>query len=138
MILLSVLLYYYQLINAGNYTPQTLKDYAVVESLVAGVDPQKVIYTINAESGFNTKAVHLHDMAENCNSHGLVQIRDCDHKDVSVEQAENPIFAVNYLIQNLDKCGTWWQSTCGRYLNDSRGLFGPNSLTGKSKLSVPD
>jgi hypothetical protein len=109
--LLPILLYYYAIINAGFATPEIIKDYAVVESLVAGVDPQQVIGVIKAESGFNTKALNRNDMALGCHSRGLVQIRSCNHS-VTDEQAYNPIFSVNFLIHNIDKCETWWKNTC--------------------------
>lgn len=110
--LIFVLAFYYQQIHNGNISPEVLKDYAVTESLVAGVDPQKVIGVINRESRFNTKSLHKNDMAIGCNSRGLVQIRDCNHPDISTEQAYDPIFAVNFLIKNIDKCETWWRATC--------------------------
>lgn len=112
MILLPILMYYYALIQSGSTTPLILKDYAVVESLVANVDPQVVIHVIDKESGFNPKAIHPSDMALGCDSHGLVQIRDCNHPDVSYTQATDPVFAVNFFIKNIDKCTTWWKATC--------------------------
>lgn len=110
-----VLLFYYNQIALGNNDPTLLKDYAVVESLVAGVDPQLVVGTIKAESGFRTTALNRNDMAEGCHSRGLVQIRSCNHKTTD-EQAYNPIYSVNFLIDNIDKCKTWWLNTCGKIL----------------------
>lgn len=109
--LLAVLVFYQTAINAGNRDPAFLKDYAVVQSLVLNVDPQKVIGVIDKESSFNSKALNKSDGKENCDSRGLVQIRSCDHK-VTDEQAYNPVFAVNFFIKNIDKCTTWWKNTC--------------------------
>ena len=109
--LIPVLAFYYQLIAQGSTTPTIIRDYAVVESLVAGVDPQTVIGVIKKESQFNPKALNKNDMAAGCHSRGLVQIRSCNH-DVTDEQAYDPVFAVNFLIRNIDKCKTWWKGTC--------------------------
>ena len=107
-----MLLFYYQQIALGNTSPILLKDYAVVESLMAGVDPQKVVAVIDHESHFVPTVVHYNDMKQGCDSVGLVQIRDCNHPEVSFEQATNPIFSVNFLIHHIDKCETWWKNTC--------------------------
>ena len=104
-----MLAFYYQLIQAGNTDPAILRDYAVVESLVAGVDPQKVIGVIQQESRFNHKALNPND--KGCRSRGLVQIRECNHK-VTDDEAFNPIYSVNFLIKNIEKCETWWKATC--------------------------
>lgn len=111
----AVILFYYLQIQNGVQDRGTIIDYAIAESQSAGLsieNQQKVIGIIKAESGFNPKALHENDTATGCNSRGLVQIRDCNHKEVSVEQAYNPIFAVNFLIKNIDKCETWWKATC--------------------------
>lgn len=115
MILVAALMWYYTQINMGNISPGLLKDYAIVESQAANLslkEQRQVIGIIESESHFNPKALHLHDMAKECNSRGLVQIRDCNHRDVSIEQAYDPIFSINFLIQNIDKCKTWWRATC--------------------------
>jgi hypothetical protein len=110
--LIAVLSFYYANISSTS-SPQIIKDYAVVESLIAGKDPQVITTVIDRESGFVPTKVHYNDGKKGCNSVGLAQIRDCDHKDISYEQATNPIFAVSFLINNLDKCKTWWKATCG-------------------------
>ena len=112
--ILAILLYYYQIINSGNYDKNVLKDYAIVESQVAGLsvkDQQRVITVIDKESKFDPKRVHYNDGAKGCDSIGLVQIRNCNH-DATFKQATNPIYSVNFLIKNIDKCETWWKNTC--------------------------
>lgn len=108
-----MLAFYYQQIALGNTNPVLLKDYAVVESLIAGVDPQLVIGTIKMESGFNPKALNRNDNGQGCHSRGLVQIRSCNHKTTNLE-AYSPVYSVNFLIRNIDKCSTWWKNTCGK------------------------
>lgn len=114
--LVVILMWYYAQIQSGNTDPVLLKDYAIVESLVAGVDPQLVAGTIDRESRFRTTALNRNDMAEGCHSRGLVQIRSCNHKTTD-EEAYNPIYSVNFLIKNIDKCSTWWKNTCGKILS---------------------
>lgn len=110
--LLAVLSFYYAQLSSKQYSPVFIKDYAVAESLVAGVNPTVVITVIDRESGFDPLRVHKDDGKKGCDSVGLVQIRNCDHPDVSFEEATNPIFAVNFFIQNIDKCHSWWLGTC--------------------------
>ena len=107
-------MFYYNLLSNGTHSQEIIKDYAVVESLVAGVDPQMVLYTIKEESRFRPNALNPND--KGCRSRGLVQIRDCNHPTVTDEMAYNPVFAVNFLIENIDKCETWWKATCGKYV----------------------
>jgi hypothetical protein len=116
MIILPILLYYYALIQSGNTSPEIIKDYAVAQSIARGVDPQKVTGILNGESKFivPTKQ-HYHDGKKKgkwCNSNGPAQIRDCDHPEVTITQANDPIFAINFIIDNIDKCKTWWLATC--------------------------
>ncbi len=119
MSLIAILLYYYQIINSGNYTKEVLRDYAVVESKVAGLsieEQNQVLYTIDHENkNWIPDKVHYNDMAVGCDSVGLAQIRDCNHPEISFKQATNPIISINFLISNIDKCDTWWKSTCGKY-----------------------
>ena len=114
--LIPVLLFYYNAIIINHdYSTTTLRDYAVVESLIAGVNSDKVRWTIEKESQFKFDARNDNDMKQGCDSRGLVQIRDCNHPTVTDAMANDPIFAVNFLIKNIDKCDTWWKNTCGKY-----------------------
>ena len=73
--------------------------YNVSEPLMRGI--------VKRESNFNQYAVGDHGT-----SIGLVQIHLPAHKDISRAEAENPIFAINYLASELAKghCSIW--STC--------------------------
>jgi len=112
MLLTAILSFYYAQILQGNVSPEIIKDYAVVESLISGNDPKIILSILESESNFDPKRVHKNDGKIGCDSVGLVQIRNCSHPEISYVQATNPIFAVNFLISNIDKCKTWWKNTC--------------------------
>lgn len=73
-----------------------LVSYAEQKSLRAGVSPDVVKTVINCESGWNVTALGDHG-----HSRGLVQIHDLYHPDVSDEEAYDPIFAIDFLIEKL-------------------------------------
>lgn len=109
-----MLSFYYQLINSGDIRPEVIKDYAVVESRIAGLsieDQHRVLTVIDKESRFDPNRTHYNDGAVGCDSRGLVQIRSCNHDTTDI-QAYDPIYSVNFLIHNIDKCKTWWKATC--------------------------
>lgn len=115
--LYSALLFYYATIRAGDISTSTIQGYAITEAVAANLTPlqkQEVLTVIKGESGFDPTKINPND--KGCESAGLVQIRLCDH-DVTEAQALDPIYAVNFLIQNIDKCKTWWLATCN--LTDS-------------------
>ena len=111
--LLAVIGFFYGQIINGNYDKQTLRAYAIMESQLAGIDGQMVVKLIDGENkDWIPDRVHYNDAAIGCNSVGLAQIRDCNHPEVSYKQAIDPIFAINFIISHIDKCKTWWKSTC--------------------------
>jgi len=111
--LLAVIAFFYGQITNGNYDKQTLRAYAIVQSQLAGVDGQVVVKVIDGENkDWIPEKVHYNDAKKGCNSVGLAQIRDCNHPEVSYEQAKDPIFAINFIITHIDKCKTWWKATC--------------------------
>lgn len=71
------------------------------------VSPALMRGIVKRESGFNQYAVGDHGT-----SIGLVQIHLPAHEDISRAQAENPVFAINFLAEQLSKgnCKIW--STC--------------------------
>lgn len=105
--LIPVLLYYYSLINSGSTTPSIIKDYIVVEALVAGVNPQTALTVAERESRFNPKAA-----GDGGKSHGIWQIHLPAHKEVTKEQAQNIIFSTQWSMNEMSKnsCAIW--STC--------------------------
>lgn len=65
---------------------------------------------IACESTWNIKAV-----GDGGHSHGLVQIHEPSHPEITREQAQNPWFAVDYLAKEISK-GNGNQWTCFRHL----------------------
>ncbi len=86
--------------------------YATKQALAAKVLPSTVVAVIQCESNFVPDAIGDHG-----HSHGLVQIYDTAHPDISLEQANDPKFAINYLIQELKEGngGIW---TCWSILKN--------------------
>ena len=85
----------------------TLQSIIDFDSAYYAVNPALVRGIIKRESNFNQYAKGDHGT-----SIGLVQIHLPAHPDVSVIEAENPLFAINFLTQNLatGNCHLW--STC--------------------------
>lgn len=83
-----------------------------VISLIEKISQQRsisdvIIKTIvNCESQYNTRA-----LGDNGHSRGLVQIYDSYHPNITHEMAYDPVFAVNFLIDNL-KAGRGSMWTC--------------------------
>lgn len=110
--LYTALLFYYSVIRAGDISTSTIQGYAITESVAANLTPvekQEVLVVIQGESGYDPTKINPND--KGCESAGLVQIRLCNHA-VTEAEALNPIYAVGFLIQNIDKCHSWWRSTC--------------------------
>lgn len=108
--LIAVLSFYYANITSTS-SPEFIKDYIVVESLIAGVDPQVTIGVAKAESGFNTEAVGDHGT-----SFGVWQIHNPKQKGLTVEQCKDIIFSTTWSLNTMIKdggCRQW--STCPKY-----------------------
>lgn len=91
-------------------TKEELIAFATQEALAARVDPQEVLDIIQCESQWNTHAVGDHG-----HSFGLSQINLPSHRAVSQEQAENPRFAIDFLVKNI-ATGNAHRWTCARLL----------------------
>ncbi len=102
-----ILAFYYAQITSKNIDPTIITDYIIAESVASGVDPQMVLGIAKAESGLNPQAIGDHGT-----SHGLFQIHLPAHKDITKEQAEDPIFATQWSINEMKKNGCKIWSTC--------------------------
>ena len=74
----------------------------------SGVSFKEVYRTISCESDFNPDAV-----GDSGQSRGLVQIHRPSHPHITDEQAFDPEFALNFIIQE-SKRGNQWKWTCWR------------------------
>jgi len=72
----------------------------LIEKYAQGWGVSAVIMTeiIRCESGFNTNARNLNERED---SRGLVQINLKAHTSITIEQATDPDFAINFLAQHL-------------------------------------
>ena len=77
-------------------TKEDMVDYATQQALNAQISPSVVLAVISCESQWNPVAIGDHGQ-----SHGLVQIHSPSHRDISIEQANDPKFAIGYLVSNL-------------------------------------
>lgn len=90
-------------------TPQSaISDLIAINSVFYHVPQSKLDSVIKCESGYNPKAHNPNPPLEN--SWGLVQINLLAHHDISVKQATDPSFAIDYLAKNLAMNTDHW--TC--------------------------
>ena len=85
-------------------------EYATVQALQAKISPSTALTVIKCESSWNPKAI-----GDGGYSHGLVQIHSPSHPEISIEQAEDPKFAIDFLIYHL-KAGNGNMWTCFRHI----------------------
>ena len=89
---------------------EEMKGYATERAKEAGVSPVTVLAVISCESQWIPTAV-----GDYGHSIGLAQINLPSHTSVSREMAEDPRYAINFLVNNLkDGNGNMW--TCYRML----------------------
>lgn len=60
---------------------------------------------VNCESSFNPTATHISKREQ---SYGLVQINRLAHPNISIQQAEDPTFALTYLAKGLKSNPQQW------------------------------
>lgn len=85
----------------------TIPELIATEAVKQGVDPKLALYISYKESGWNTDAV-----GDKGTSFGLFQLHDPESKGISIAQAEDPTFAIQWSIKQLKEghCAIW--STC--------------------------
>lgn len=84
--------------------------YIKKEAVKRNIEPQPIIETIRCESGFNSKAI-----GDGGTSYGLVQIHLPAHPHVTKEQATDPEFAIDFILDAWEK-GQQRMWTCARML----------------------
>jgi hypothetical protein len=71
-----------------------------------GVNGDELVATLKCESGFNAKAIGDHGT-----SFGVAQIHISAHKEVSKEEALDPLFSINFAAKAFSEGHqNWW--TC--------------------------
>jgi soluble lytic murein transglycosylase-like protein len=88
----------------------TIIAYIKKEALKRNIEPQPIIETIKCESSFNPKAVGDAGM-----SRGLVQIHKPSHTHITDEQAFDPEFAIDFILDAWEN-GQQRMWTCARML----------------------
>ena len=106
-------MFYYNAIALGNNDPSFIKEYIVVEALIAGVDPQIAMGVAKRESGFNNQAD-----GDSNKSHGIWQIYLPAHPDISKEQAHNITFSTQWSMSEMKENGCKIWSTCKATMRD--------------------
>lgn len=96
--------------QAPTGTKEELIAYATNRAVEARIEPSVVLAVIDCETGSTWNPTIAGDHGK---SHGLVQIYAPAHPDISLEKAENPYFAISYLVSEL-KQGHGNQWTCWR------------------------
>jgi hypothetical protein len=103
--------------NVIKYIPNdvaTLKQILYRTTEKYGIPDQNQLLTevIRCESTFKVNAINHTDREY---SVGLVQINLFAHKNITEEQAKDPVFAIEFLVKNVSEGrGYWW--TCYRTL----------------------
>jgi hypothetical protein len=101
-------------------TKEDMQEYALHKATEAGVNPTVVFNVIDCETMHTWNPVIQSTYKNRADggrelSFGLAQIHMPDHPDVSMEQATDPRFAINFLVENLkNHKGNMW--SCYRKL----------------------
>lgn len=72
---------------------------------IYSISPLLMKEIIKCESSFNVNAKNITEREE---SYGLVQINLLAHTNISIEQATNPDFAIEFLAKNFNKADRMW------------------------------
>jgi len=91
-------------------TKQEMVAYASKEAQKAKISPTEVLGTIECESGWNPTAT-----GDRGRSHGLAQIFSPAHPNVSLAQAEDPKWSIDFMVKSFEEGhASMW--TCHREL----------------------
>ena len=74
-------------------TPDQIKDYAIYQAQNNQLDVTTILKVIDCESRFNPQAIGDHGT-----SIGVAQIHLPAHPDITLEQAMDPIWSINWMI----------------------------------------
>lgn len=105
--LLAFIVYAVTIINSGQATTSLIRDYVAAEATLTGVDVHMALTIAENESHLNPNNVGDHGT-----SYGLFQIHLPAHKDISQQQALDPVFSTEWSMAQLKagNCHIW--STC--------------------------
>ena len=94
----------YCLVTTGGAPIEIVREYIIVEALVAGVNPQMAERVANAESRFNCGA-----NGDGNKSHGCWQIYLPAHPEITKTQAHDIIWSTQWSLNEMKKngCGIW-------------------------------
>ena len=95
-------------------TKEEYIEYVYKRASEGGFEPSSVVSTIKCESNFNTNAI-----GDGGTSFGLVQIHLPAHPHVTKEEATDPQFALDFIIDAFKK-GQQRMWTCARILGYSK------------------
>lgn len=98
-------------------TPPTLQEIVIARARAHGVDPNLALAIVKAESHFDPMVQSAFKDSTGPNgredSWGLVQIHLPDHPNITRAEAEDPLFAAEFLATELAKGNCRWEwSTC--------------------------
>jgi soluble lytic murein transglycosylase-like protein len=85
--------------------PLTIQEKIVKYADEYNVSAEVISNVIKCESGFNPNAIN-HSAIEY--SVGLVQINLNAHKNITIEQAKDPDFAIRFIAERIDKTPHMW------------------------------
>lgn len=105
--LLAFILYAVSIINQGQASTSLIRDYVAAEATLSGVNVQTALTIATNESGLNPNNV-----GDYGTSYGLWQIHLPAHKDISEEEALDPVWSTEFAMVQLKQgnCHIW--STC--------------------------
>lgn len=96
------------IVKKVNWTKEEVIELIKKEAAEHNVSADTMVKVIACESSFVKRAI-----GDSGKSHGLAQIHSPSHPTITLEQAEDPEFAVNFMAENISKGkGNLW--TCYR------------------------